>query len=1143
MRCSCWLAALALCASAVTQADVIWSIGTRDNSHREFALSGRFGEYPTRFPRDAEFLVGRSAPESEWPFVLPGPLDAWAGSRRHTLRVAFDLPARPRVPVRFTIDLVDAHQHVPPVVEVGINGTARYPVTVGGGAGDASLHDPALGREQVVSLIVAPDRWRAGRNVISVTSVSGSWMLFDALTLAEDPDAPRGTRIESLSAASTMLFKRAGDGVRQAVAVTLTNTGIEGWASARLEGDPSSLRRVRLLPGPNRFHLLTQPFTKASPGTVRIRTGGKELIARFEQRPERQWTVYLAPSAHTDIGYTDLQENVFERHAANTDAALAAARKDKGFRWNLEVAYQFPLFAKLRGAKAERELVDRLRKRRFGLSAHYLNMLTGLCSGEELLRAFGWGRELALRHGLDVEAASLTDVPSAVGTVPGLLAGAGVRYFAEGVNQYRGPIFAHAPGSIVQSPFWWRGLDGSRVLALLTNGYAQMSSLGACTSVDALAANLPGWLRQFDRPDYPATAIYAYGAFGDNSPIDVSYSRIVAEWNRQWAFPKLVVSRMEEFFRHVEREAGNRLPEVFGDFGGYWEDGAASSAAETALVRWAKARIESAERRLAISHAAGTSSYPADLLHDAWDNVLFFDEHTWGAAGSIAQPDASMTLQQWERKAAYARRAVDLASELEALVAPAGVAQGDLLVVRNDLPWTRDVVVAVTNADPSAAVGERLDRRAASPLQRAGNRAVLLAREVPPMGQATFRLRPSESSEPALLRARPDPWTFQTRDATLRLDPETGAIASLRDASGREWVDCTKGRGLNEFLYVTGGEGSRVLHPSGAEPRLTVHRHRRSQAEVLEDGPVRTVVRVRRQGDGIAACDTTIILTADGRIDLVNVLRKTPTTAKEAGYFAFPFRMDRPNEAHDYVELPYGIVEVQQEQAPGACRDWHSAVSFVAVSDGTICATLATPHAPLVTLGGIFQGQWRGRAPRSEGLLLSYVFNNYWDTNYKASQGGDMVFAYSLMLARGGFDPIASTRFGWERLIEMPRPDQGARPDVWDTAQAPLSGRMDEPPSVSIAEGQAIVGGALRMPDGRLLVRVYNPGDKNSHATLRLAGFRGRAAWLADHCGTAQAPVTLEADVRVVKALVPARTVQSILIEARARTGKAMAAN
>ena len=49
--------------------------------------------------------------------------------------------------------------------------------------------------------------------------------------------------------------------------------------------------------------------------------------------------------------------------------------------------------------------------------------------------------------------------------------------------------------------------------------------------------------------------------------------------------------------------------------------------------------------------------YPAEALRKAWSEVLFYDEHTWGAAPSVSQPDRSVVTTQFEFKQAHAVRA------------------------------------------------------------------------------------------------------------------------------------------------------------------------------------------------------------------------------------------------------------------------------------------------------------------------------------------------------------------------------------------------------------------------------------------------------------------------------------------------------
>ena len=136
-------------------------------------------------------------------------------------------------------------------------------------------------------------------------------------------------------------------------------------------------------------------------------------------------------------------------------------------------------------------------------------------------------------------------------------------------------------------------------------------------------------------------------------------------------------------------------------------------------------------------------------------------------------------------------------------------------------------------------------------------------------------------------------------------------------------------------------------------------------------------------------------------------------------------------------------------------------------------------HAPLVELGAITvdvlpspfaPDNWIRRLELTQ-TLYSYVMNNYWETNYKASQQGPVTFRYSIM-PHGQFDPAAAARFGIERsqpLVAVPvDPDAPVRESLFRV----------EPESV-------IVSSLKPSEDGRAwIVRLFNAGQTTARATL-----------------------------------------------------------
>ena len=1121
---------------------VLWRIGQADHDYREFAIAGHYPEYTRRFPHDVTYNLDTSRPERDWPFIHPGPTDAWAGVGAHPFRIEFSLPSAPTCSACLNVNTVDTQPLGGPMLEVSINGRGSCRRQLPSGGSDDSLIDAAAGHACKLEIPIAAGLLQAGRNEITLTIVRGSWLTYDDVSLVTGVGLPDGPRVEGIAACTTPLFRRVNGELRQVVRVTTRNTGVGGEVEVQLRGGTDVRQTASLAPGENIVDVLIPPIERATPVEATLHAGSRDPVARFVAQPERHWKVFVGPSTHTDIGYTDWQERVYARHNENTAGALRACDAAPAFKWNLEVGYQGELF-RTQGTPEFRALLARIKEGRIGLGALYLNMLTGLCSGEELARAVTEVQALAREAGGEAEAANLTDVPTAVGTLPMLLSQSGVRYFADGAND--SIPFAGGGRQIDQSPYWWEGLDGSRVLAITARQYAQAGTLGLLDDVPTMEQRLPGWLRQIGRDGYPGDAAYVYGAFGDNQPMVPRYADVAAAWNARWEYPQIIIGRMDEFFHHVEDNVGKQLPVVHGDFGVQWEDGAASSALETAMVRRAKVRLDAAERWHAlVSIAEPKTPFPAEAIRTAWDQVLLFDEHTWGAACSVSDPESEQTRHQWAVKAAFAQEAARRSEELlnSGLQAcrPIGDHQSKQVepapdaVVFNEQSWPRDIVASCPV--PAGGTGVRVTATAGDtvPCQVEGDRVVFIARQVPSLGWKSYRVEAAVAPEPApaFLRKGTDAWSWETPDFRLRVDPATGALSSLYDKTVRaEWVGSAAKYGLNQFLYALRHKGAKTYDPTPP----TVFTHTSATAQIAMDGPVRAALRITRTGPDAPATDTYLILGPGRRIEFLNMVHKAPTLANEAGYFAFPFRISTPGAGRAFVELPYGAMEVGRDQSAGACRDWYATNSFAAVSDGRLTASLATPHAPMLTFNDIHrEGQPTPGAPFS-GTVFAWVMSNRWDTNYKASQGGDMVFSFVLDLHSGAFDPVAATRFGWDALATMADPARGDAREPWSLAAAlSVPGRVGDTSAASLLQvsGEAVVVGNVTRSGKLLQVRIYNPSSRRSDATISLPGRRVVGAWSADLTGAPKSRLSLALDSTTTRVTVPARGLVTVLLQA-----------
>jgi len=178
----------------------LWQIGQADNDIAEFALSpDHYSAFPGRFgDPDDLYLIGHSQAKEEWPYVLPGTVDEWAGSthwggnRMWILSIGFELAGeKPVSNSRLTIDFADTHGSDPPLFRIWINDRPRdYQLPKGGG--DASIRgDLSKAKEYLLVIEIPPADLNPGFNRVACTIQRGSWVLFDAIHF----DAPASVRL------------------------------------------------------------------------------------------------------------------------------------------------------------------------------------------------------------------------------------------------------------------------------------------------------------------------------------------------------------------------------------------------------------------------------------------------------------------------------------------------------------------------------------------------------------------------------------------------------------------------------------------------------------------------------------------------------------------------------------------------------------------------------------------------------------------------------------------------------------------------------------------------------------------------------------------------------------------------------------
>ena len=869
------------------------------------------------------------------------------------------------------------------------------------------------------------------------------------------------------------------------MSVELTASGYDPAPTVRVSVDGAAARDVPLGPlpafGTLRTDLLIPDTEHPQAVSLTAAIGGQTRTTELRIEPARKWTVYIAPASHTDIGYTDIQEKTLEGHNQDTDRAIELAKAYPDYRWNLEVAVQAESYLANRAGQRD-DFLKMAHEGRIGVMALYANTLTGLCSHAAACRLFQWAADLHRLFGVRFgQTAMLNDVPSAEASLPMIAAHSGIRYLAHAVNNDHAPNFQPYA---TNNPCWWEGPDGSRVLTVFSKQYGLARSWGVTTSVDRTRHEVSDKLGVFQkRADYPYDAVFVHGEQGDNTRLDPRIAPVTKEWNELYAYPRIVLSSGPDFFEHIEKNYGDKLPVIKGGGGAYWEDGAGSSAKETALDRQSQATLESAQCLLALAQRIQPGTYPKEEIAAAWRNCLLYDEHTWGAGSSISRPDAPGTIVQWKNKARFALDAEKQSGELldQSLQTLAGqIRTGEpSLVVFNPSGWNRSEIVSV-----KLPQGSTITEPGVTTCQTESG-CYAWVEDVPACGYRTLKLGPAVAPPTAQPAAG---HTLESRAYRIAFDPATGGIGSLVDKeAGRELVDPRSPYKLNEYLYVAGGKGGlEMLTRRPITGDMTINTPHDVTLQKMTLGPLGEMMVIESAATMTPRLRTVVIAWNDTkRIDIEDTLDKTLTYDLEAGYFAFPFAAENP--AFHY-EIPVGIVNTSTDMLPGACLNWFAIQHFAEVSGKEGTVVWATPDAPMACFEDIVRGEWKKTLPLVNGHLYSYAFNNYWQTNYRAGQEGNLGFRFAIT-SRPAADSTASARFGAGVSNPLPSLVVGANPNGSLTARAASLLGIAEPNAQLIEIRQAVDGTGT-------IVRLWETSGQETlvHLDVRSLGVKKASA-------------------------------------------------
>lgn len=856
-------------------------------------------------------------------------------------------------------------------------------------------------------------------------------------------------------------------------------------------------------------------------------------------------TIYLIHHSHTDIGYTHDQPIVWDLHRRFIDTALdqflipVDPTADHAFRWTIETTAMLEHWL----ASASPDRIDLLRRfiaeGRIEITAMWLN-ITPLYDMDEIIESLQPVARLREQFNTPVRYAMNSDVNGQNWPLVDALTDAGIDALSMATN-------IHFGGSPLAWPnaFKWEGPSGRSILAWNGWDYAFARECGIGESIEAFRdiwwPKIDAWLQERDFP-LPVLMMQLYDAFGDNGPACDRISSWVEEWNMAGHGPRIRIATPTDWWAAV-REHETALPTYRGDWTDFWNFGAGSSAAEVAINRASRARLRAAQ---AID-AMLPSGPPHPSMHAApgttaraWQSIMRFDEHTWGADVSVSRPYDLDTTTQWHHKAidAYTGRSL---TNMIARDAIANLAQtidrhdDDVLVVANPgsqhrtLAGPLPLVLAEQlrgRANDETSSRHTADRSTqASPAATDVRQILKSPIDIPPFGYALIRR--TDMIESTVSRS--DHAVVDSPAGTITFDTQRGGMLS--------WVDGESGADViaSDPAFPFGGwvRERPIPEPGSTNPRYTMWSpvERRlglargwrgtwsaerigpsalTGHEVLtrDDG---TLVRQRFSlPSGQQLTQETYLPSYAPWIEHTSDWIQDLETFPEATYIAFPFALEHPVAR---VDLGGVAMRVEHDQLPRACRDYYSTQNWVDVTDTARGVTIACPDAPLIQFGDFTFGAGLETSERELSLVLGWVTNNYWETNFRANQPGRVCVRYRLAPHGAPFDESAAHAFGEDAVV--PLPIHHLHEGRESQATFSRAGSILRLPSAPVVMQR------IWRENSEICLRVLNASDTDTSATV--GGQLRSIQYVEWQCGHRDGPDQLEVIDGEVTFTLPAR--------------------
>ena len=775
---------------------------------------------------------------------------------------------------------------------------------------------------------------------------------------------------------------------------------------------------------------------------------------------KRKWKLLVIHHSHTDIGYTNRQEKIEQHHIGNikqavdilNEAHLNAKTQWLNFKWTCESFWSVEKFLETSSDEYIRDFVGYVKKGNISISGNYLNcteLLNSQTFDETLKRCSAICKDFDMKFTCGMTA----DINGYGWGYSDILINNGIVNLLSCIHPHHG----YHPTYKKQRPFYWQTPSKQKLLVWLGDNYHIGNELGIAQYggweymiKDGLSSSglspfeisqkrIFTYLLNLEKDNYPFdfVPITVSGLMTDNAPPSVRVIEFVNKWNVKFGNEiSISMATLEEFFAKVSKHE-KEIETFAGDWPDWWADGVCSTPNVVKHYRDAQ-RKYSICKKLDPEAIIGNKK----LMDDALSNLMLYSEHTWGFSSSVSEPWHTLVNDMDLRKNLYAEKAHESVCRNLDLIC---YAKGETPIsLHHDLCFKiinankikiEDVAKFCLEILFEHKYFEIIDDKTARavPFQLAriprGFEVSILAKldpleektfsikEIPDDRLITSEMNPRGGSDGVIdlnksyndlsLKNIATPYYLESHFFRIEFNTESGITSLYDKKNSRELI-----RQEREFNLFTPVYEVTPIETDACTQRKVMGRNRKAistkryqgrlkDAVVTDNGDVFSRVILKYELPGTTLCNLVLTIYRDiSKIDLTLHLHKNSVWEPENFYLSLPLTTGNSDEVF-VIDKIASLVRPRIDQIPGSCTDFYLMQNGMAYISKDSSLILATPDAPMISMGTIhahpikLSGEFEAK---NIDHVYSWIMNNFWETNFKATLGGFQEYSYSLFI-------------------------------------------------------------------------------------------------------------------------------------------------